>query len=677
MEKLKIYLSNLTYDTISIATDAFPLNIGCLASYCGKKFEDKVDISLFSYIDELDKKIQESPPDILGMSNYIWNYNIGREFFKMMKKKNPNTILVWGGPNFPLDWPSQEKFMERHSEFDIYVPIRGELGFTNIVEKVLEKGFPINKYEILNETIPGCITRDQTGKVSYAFDNKQIKKLDEIPSPYTTGILNKFFDGKLNPLIQTSRGCPFECTFCTDGSDLVNQVNQFSKSYIANELQYIVEHVPDTVHTLHIADLNFGMLRGDLETCKVIKNLEEKYGYPKQILATTGKNRKEQIIDALHLLDGTMSLYMSVQSMDKQVLTNIRRDNISLDHMMALAPAIKETGLLTKVEVILGLPGESYQSHIDTIRKMVAANMDDITIFTCIVLQGSELATPKERKKWDFKTKFRIVPRCFGVLSNGKKICEYEEVIIGSNSFTFDEYVELRLVAFVMWVNTKGVVFDSIMKFLRELGVDVFELHHNMVKNSKFATPEIIEVFNKFKKATIDELFDSPEEIVASIQNEKEYQKLLNEEIGINVVASYHAYVLFEIIEQWSNYLIKTAQNEINEKIQNNNEIKKQFEQIVNYTLGCSFNPLGKDRQSTNPEYMFDYDIKKWLADYNGNPLKSFKLDIPKKISFRFTDQQFKTVEDTVNRYADSLSGKGLAMKSISVMDLWRHTIEC
>ena len=149
MEKLKIYLSNLTYDTISIATDAFPLNIGCIASYCGKKFEDKVDISLFSYIDELDKKIQESPPDILGMSNYIWNYNIGREFFKMMKKKNPNTILVWGGPNFPLDWPSQEKFMEKHSEFDIYVPIRGELGFTNIVEKVLEKGFPINKYEIL------------------------------------------------------------------------------------------------------------------------------------------------------------------------------------------------------------------------------------------------------------------------------------------------------------------------------------------------------------------------------------------------------------------------------------------------------------------------------------------------------------------------------------------------
>ena len=53
-----------------------------------------------------------------------------------------------------------------------------------------------------------------------------------------------------------------------------------------------------------------------------------------------------------------MALTMSVQSMDEQVLQNIRRENISVDVMLSLMPSIKEAGLLTESEVILGLPGK-------------------------------------------------------------------------------------------------------------------------------------------------------------------------------------------------------------------------------------------------------------------------------------------------------------------------------
>ena len=145
---LKIYLANLTYDTISISTDTFPLNVGCIASYSKKKFGDKLDFTLFKYIDELDRSIRDSPPDILGMSNYIWNYNLALEFFRMMKEINPQTLLVWGGPNFPLDFPSQKKFMGDHPEFDVYVPIRGEIGFVNIIQKMLDTKESFNKEKI-------------------------------------------------------------------------------------------------------------------------------------------------------------------------------------------------------------------------------------------------------------------------------------------------------------------------------------------------------------------------------------------------------------------------------------------------------------------------------------------------------------------------------------------------
>ena len=42
MKPLKIYLCDLTYDSISLATDAFPLNIGFVAAYCKNKFKERV-----------------------------------------------------------------------------------------------------------------------------------------------------------------------------------------------------------------------------------------------------------------------------------------------------------------------------------------------------------------------------------------------------------------------------------------------------------------------------------------------------------------------------------------------------------------------------------------------------------------------------------------------------------
>lgn len=101
MEKpVKIYLGDLTYDTVGLSTEVFPLNIGYVASYCKKIFSDKVEISLFKYIDKLEKAINEDPPDIIGLSNYAWCYKIGLEMFKITSEKNPNAITVWGDQIF-------------------------------------------------------------------------------------------------------------------------------------------------------------------------------------------------------------------------------------------------------------------------------------------------------------------------------------------------------------------------------------------------------------------------------------------------------------------------------------------------------------------------------------------------------------------------------------------------
>ena len=64
-------------------------------------------------------------------------------------------------------------------------------------------------------------------------------------------------------------------------------------------------------------------------------------------------------------------------------------------------------------EIILGLPGETYASTLQTIKDLIRTNIDWLNIWTLMLLDGSELNTPKERKKWNLKTKFRIPFICF------------------------------------------------------------------------------------------------------------------------------------------------------------------------------------------------------------------------------------------------------------------------
>jgi radical SAM superfamily enzyme YgiQ (UPF0313 family) len=650
--------------------------VGYIASYCKKLFGNDVEITLFKYIDEIDKAVNENPPDILGLSNYCWSHNVSYEIFKMCKKTNPNVVTVWGGPNFPIDFPSQKKFMGRYEEVDIYVPTEGEIGFSNVVKKVLESNsIDEVKQKITQNPIDGCVSRNEQGQIQCTIPTLRISSLDEIPSPYLNGMMSKFFDGKLTPMLQTNRGCPFHCTFCTDGRDEVNKVNSFDIKRVQSEIQYIAEHIPKNTHSLHISDLNFGMYPRDIEICESLAKIQEKFGYPKYIKCTTGKNQKDKIIKAIKKLNRSLRVTMSVQSLDPDVLNNIRRDNISVDHMLALYPAIKEADLQTTSEVILGLPGETYSNHIQTLRDLIRAKMDEIVVHTCMLLDGSEMNLPEERKKWGMKTKFRALQRDFAELSSGKKVIEYEEVVVGSNTMTFEEYINLRILAFIIFVTNQGIVFDAIQKLLREQDIDVFELYYGMLTNKKNSSRKTQQVIEQFKQATIDELWDSPQELLENFQKDSEYKKLLDGEAGTNVIYHHKAVVISEYMDDWTEYVIESARILIKNSNNYNDELENQFESVANYCRGLSHNVLGQDRLDTNPQYEFEYDIPSWLSPKTNLKLNNFKLDAKLKISFQLDDEQFKMVQDNIDIYGHSRIGKSKTLKMLPNQKLWRHPL--
>jgi radical SAM superfamily enzyme YgiQ (UPF0313 family) len=272
-QKLKVYLADLTHETVVLVSDTIPINIGFVAAYAHKIHPGQTQTKLFKYPQSLIDAIKREPPDVLALSNYSWNSRLSEHMAGIAKKANPKVVTAMGGTNFPHSSNLQLDFMMLYPHTDVFVELEGEVSFANLIGRALAcRG---GTSEIFKSPIDGCVfiqpeTRDfQAPLLVKGQAPARIRELDEVPSPYLTGLLDHFFDGRLTPFIETNRGCPFACTFCHTGNAYFNKINMFSIPRIQAEIDYIGPFMKKFgIKNLHIADTNFGMFLRDREFCE-------------------------------------------------------------------------------------------------------------------------------------------------------------------------------------------------------------------------------------------------------------------------------------------------------------------------------------------------------------------------------------------------------------------------
>ncbi len=297
--------------------------------------------------------------------------------------------------------------------------------------------------------------------------------------------------------------------------------------------------------------------------------------------------------------------------------------------------------------------------------------MDDVQSYTLMLLHGSELATPNYRKKWGFITKYRVLPRDFVELRTGKKVVEIEEVVVGSDSLSFEEYLELRKLALVILTVTHGVVFDSILKYLRHYQIDLFELPYRMLQQLP-SRDQLTDVFQEYEKDTINELWNSPEEIEDYYQDDETYSDLVAGREGFNVIQVHHASIIKDHMPELVQLIGSVSRELLKESRNFDQNIDREILELQNYCNGISHQIFCINRMNESLKMDFEYDVLKWLNDVDDHPLTTYKCNLPLALSFEMEARNIETIINELNVYGNTNIGRAQAVKRIEVTNLWR-----
>jgi radical SAM superfamily enzyme YgiQ (UPF0313 family) len=540
-----VYLADLRHNFSGVlANDCMPLGVAYMKAVMDRDLPD-VQSRLFAYPDRLWAALENEPPDVLMLSNYMWNEWLSFHFAKLAKRVRPETLVVMGGPNICLEAERQLDYVGSHPEIDVYVIGEGDFLAREVVKAFVEAGKSI---EALGESgLPSCIFRRSGGELVRTEMWDREKNVEEIPSPWLNGTLDEFFDGKLAPLLETNRGCPFQCTFCVQGVRWYTKVHNFTLDRLREEIDYIgarIKAACPSMGFLRIADSNYGMFERDIEISGHIGQAQKKYGWPTYIDATTGKNRPERVIQSLEKVDGAMVIYQAVQSLDEETLRNIKRQNISTEAYEQVMIHVRGRGLRSLSDLILGLPGETLRSHIEGINQLLDAGTNEMHLFQAMMLKGSELETAESRRKYRFDTRFRVLPKNYGLYA-GEKVFDVDEIVVGTDTLSFDDYLEARRFAFTFSIFWNNSWFEDAIRFAREFGVTPSAWISGVRAALDRDRGGVHRLLNDFVTETRNELFPTREACVEFYSRPDNFQRLLRGDIGDNLMYKYRALASF------------------------------------------------------------------------------------------------------------------------------------
>ena len=428
--------------------------------------------------DQILKGIYEAKPDLLCFSCYIWNLSYAEEIIEDIKKILPKVTIWAGGPEVSYDAP---KFLKRHPEVDGIMCAEGEKTLTELISY-----YEIGKSQGKSlDGINGIVY--QENKTIHQTPLRDIMNMDDLVFPYED---LKDFEHKII-YYESSRGCPFSCSYCLSSIDKKLRFRSFS--LVEKELEFFLAH---KVPQVKFVDRTFNCKKSHaMAIWTYIK--EHDNGITNFHFEVAADLLTEDEITLIQTMrPGLIQLEIGVQSTNEKTLAEIHRKTDFEEITRKVKAVQKGENVHQHLDLIAGLPYENYESFGHSFNDVYALKPEQLQLGFLKVLKGSYMAEVAEG---------------YGCVHKAKP--PYE--VLGTRWLSYEEILKLKGVEEMVEVYYNSGQFQKTIRAMEHLFETAFSMYeeladfyekngYNEVSHTRIRRYEILQEFLQEKEANLE-----------------------------------------------------------------------------------------------------------------------------------------------------------------------------
>jgi len=324
-------------------------------------------------------------PDLIGFSCYFWNAGVIGKLAAELKRRRPRLRVVLGGPEVSAD-PKQ---WLRRIPADSVVYGEGEATFAELLGREIRKE-PCGG-------VAGLAWRDKDN-ILLNPPRPPIEELGDIPSPYLRDDIrfeDTAFDGGV---IETTRGCPFDCAFCAWLGGR-GRVRYFPEDRVRREIRRLADQKPGL--KLFVADADLFMKRSRAK--RVLASFrEEDPGETLQYHFETNFSFMDRELAELSQREGF--LFRGALETTTPAAMEAANRRFSLDSFKRGVGLLKRhaPSATVGIELMLGMPGDTLKGFRRSLDWALDLRADEFYIYQLAILPGTAYFRDSKRLGLDW-----------------------------------------------------------------------------------------------------------------------------------------------------------------------------------------------------------------------------------------------------------------------------------